>query len=72
MKIFVTAAVVVFLAGSTALATASSDDGATLIARAILPSDAYQSGPPSGAAITADNGVTPPFQGQPIPGFPPC
>ena len=40
-----------------------------LLARAILPSDAYQPGPPSGAAITPDNGVTPPFPGQPIPGF---
>lgn len=41
----------------------------TLLARAILPSDAYQPGPPSGAFITGDNGVTPPFPGQPIPGF---
>jgi hypothetical protein len=40
-----------------------------LVARAILPSDAYQPGPPSGAFITGDNGVTPPFPGQPIPGF---
>ena len=44
-------------------------DGATLLARAILPSDAYQPGPPSGAFIGGDNGVTPPFPGQPIPGF---
>src|ERR687891_2790904 len=41
----------------------------TLLARAILPSDAYQPGPPSGAFISPDNGVTPPFPGQPIPGF---
>jgi hypothetical protein len=41
----------------------------TLVARAILPSDAYQPGPPSGAFIAPDNGVTPPFPGQPIPGF---
>jgi glycerophosphoryl diester phosphodiesterase len=40
-----------------------------LVARAILPSDAYQPGPPSGAAVNPDNGVTPPFPGQPIPGF---
>ena len=40
-----------------------------LLARAILPSDAYQSGPPSGAAVAPNNGVTPPFPGQPIPGF---
>jgi glycerophosphoryl diester phosphodiesterase len=41
----------------------------TLLARAILPSDAYQPGPASGAAVSPDNGVTPPFPGQPIPGF---
>jgi hypothetical protein len=42
---------------------------ARLLARAILPSDAYQPGPPSGAFIGPNNGVTPPFPGQPIPGF---
>jgi glycerophosphoryl diester phosphodiesterase len=42
---------------------------AQLLARAILPSDAYQPGPPSGALVNPDNGVTPPFPGQPIPGF---
>ena len=41
----------------------------TLLARAILPSDAYQPGPQSGAAVDPNNGVTPPFPGQPIPGF---
>jgi len=41
----------------------------TLEARAILPADAYQPGPPSGAFISPHNGVTPPFPGQPIPGF---
>jgi len=40
-----------------------------LLGRAILPADAYQPGPPSGAAVAPDNGVTPPFPGQPIPGF---
>lgn len=40
-----------------------------LLARAILPSDAYQPGPPSGAQVAPANGVTPPFPGQPIPGF---
>ena len=48
---------------------AADDRPATLLGRAILPSDAYQPGPPSGAFITGDNGVTPPFPGQPIPGF---
>lgn len=42
---------------------------ATLLGRAILASDAYQPGPPSGAAVEPTNGVTPPFPGQPIPGF---
>jgi glycerophosphoryl diester phosphodiesterase len=40
-----------------------------LVARAILPSDAYQPGPPSGSMVAPNNGVTPPFPGQPIPGF---
>ena len=40
-----------------------------LVGRAIIPSNLYQPGPPSGAFITADNGVTVPFPGQPIPGF---
>jgi len=41
----------------------------TLLARAILPADAFQPGPPSGASVIADNGVAPPFPAQPIPGF---
>jgi hypothetical protein len=41
----------------------------TLLARAILPANAYQAGPPSGALATPDNGAVPPFPGQPIPGF---
>ncbi len=59
----------------SAAATSAQDRGITvqerpvLLARAILPADAYQPGPPSGAFIGADNGVTPPFRGQPIPGF---
>jgi hypothetical protein len=52
-----------------ALAAAAGRTEPTLEGRAILPADAYQPGPPSGAFITADNGVTPPFPGQPIPGF---
>jgi hypothetical protein len=51
------------------LAGATSDKEPTLLGRAILPADAYQPGPPSGAFITGDNGVTPPFPSQPIPGF---
>jgi glycerophosphoryl diester phosphodiesterase len=51
------------------LASAAADREPTLLARAILPADAYQPGPPSGNFITGDNGVTTPFPGQPIPGF---
>jgi glycerophosphoryl diester phosphodiesterase len=48
---------------------ASGNTEPTLIARAIIPADAYQPGPPSGAAVAPVNGVTPPFPSQPIPGF---
>ena len=63
------AAAALAVAALAAPATAADDKPATLLGRAILPSDAYQPGPPSGAFITGDNGVTPPFPGQPIPGF---
>jgi glycerophosphoryl diester phosphodiesterase len=52
-----------------AASAAAADKEPTLVGRAILPSDAYQPGPPSGAFITADNGVTVPFPSQPVPGF---
>lgn len=64
--VFAAALAVAMLA---APAIAATDRQPTLLGRAILPSDAYQPGPPSGAFITGDNGVTPPFPGQPIPGF---
>jgi hypothetical protein len=60
------------VAAFTSLATAEDGREPTLLARAILPSDAYQPGPTSGTAILPNNGVTPPFlapNGQPIPGF---
>ncbi|MEJ3744453.1 esterase-like activity of phytase family protein [Actinomycetes bacterium KLBMP 9797] len=43
----------------------------TLEARALLSATAYQPGPVSGTQLapTPVNGVTPPFPGQPIPGF---
>lgn len=43
----------------------------TLAARATLPATLYLPGPTSGTALgtTPINGVTPPFAGQPIPGF---
>jgi hypothetical protein len=70
MKVVATAvAAAACLAVFAALAVASDASGPTLLARAILPSDAYQPGPPSGAAVAPNNGVTPPFPGQPIPGF---
>jgi glycerophosphoryl diester phosphodiesterase len=57
------------VAAFAALGTAADDREPTLLGRAILPSDAYQPGPPSGALIPPDNGVTVPFPSQPIPGF---
>ena len=54
----------------TAVAPADDDGEPTLLGRAIYSATAYQPGPPSGAFIGAgDNGVVPPFPGQPIPGF---
>jgi glycerophosphoryl diester phosphodiesterase len=50
-------------------ARAPAERATTLIGRAILPANAYQPGPPSGAFIAPDNGVTPPFPSQPLPGF---
>jgi glycerophosphoryl diester phosphodiesterase len=46
-------------------------DAPTLVARATLPATLYLPGGPSGSALgtTPVNGVTPPFPGQPIPGF---
>jgi len=70
MKILAIAAVAVTsIAVFAALAGAKDAAEPTLLARAILPSDAYQPGPPSGSAVAPNNGVTPPFPGQPIPGF---
>src|SRR5215471_18289235 len=54
---------------STSSVQNNGQESPTLLGRAFIPSDAYQPGPPSGAFITADNGVTVPFPSQPIPGF---
>jgi hypothetical protein len=62
-------AAIVAVTALAATAVAADNKEPTLLARAILPSDAYQPGPPSGAFITADNGVTVPFPSQPVPGF---
>ena len=62
--------ILLLVAAGPASAGGPSSKEPTLLGRAILPSDAYQPGPPSGALVNPDNGVTPPFPGQPIPGFP--
>ncbi|WP_043427750.1 hypothetical protein [Cystobacter fuscus] len=45
-----------------ACSTTPNENGAvkepTLISRAILPAELYQSGQPSGSLVTPDNGVT--------------
>lgn len=70
MRIVITAVIAAgFVAAFAALAAAREGGEPTLLGRAILPADAYQPGPPSGAAVAPNNGVTPPFPGQPIPGF---
>lgn len=62
-------------AGSSTAAPATPSAAAvatpTLISRSTIPATQYVPGPPSGAALgtTPINGVTPPFPGQPIPGF---
>ncbi|KQS68876.1 esterase-like activity of phytase family protein [Modestobacter sp. Leaf380] len=50
-------------------AAAAPDRPVTLESRALLPATEYQPGPPSGAATTPANGVSPPYPGQPVPGF---
>src|ERR671915_1825982 len=62
-------AVALAVGAFAAFAAAADGREPTLLGRAILPADAYQPGPPSGAFVAPDNGVTPPFPGQPIPGF---
>ena len=66
---FALGAALLAVAASSTFARAADDGEPTLLARAILPADAYQPGPPSGAFITPDNGVTTPFPSQPVPGF---
>ena len=52
--------------GPAALAAAPDS---RLIGYAALPAETFAEGPPSGSAITAANGVTPPFASQPVQGF---
>ena len=60
-------------ADKTASADKNNDNGdggaPVLLARALYNANLYQPGPISGTFITGDNGITPPFNGQPIPGF---
>lgn len=55
----------------TAAAASPAVTTPTLTARSTLPATLFLPGPTSGAALgtTPINGVTPPFAGQPIPGF---
>ena len=70
MKTLVAASAALFsLVFFAAVAPADDDSEPTLLGRAILSATAYQPGPPSGNFITGDNGIVPPFPGQPIPGF---
>ena len=70
MKTLVAASAAVFsLVFFAAVAPADDTGEPTLLGRAILSATAYQPGPPSGNFITGDNGIVPPFPGQPIPGF---
>jgi hypothetical protein len=62
------------LALSLMVATSASlahepDDGFTLSGWAEIPSTFRYPGPISGQFAGPANGVTPPYQGQPIPGF---
>jgi hypothetical protein len=68
-RLLVTAALVsvgTVTLGPAALAAAPDS---RLIGYASLPAATFAEGPPSGSAITAANGVTPPFASQPVQGF---
>ncbi len=58
---------------TSVVATAGHDRSAVqhaeLTGRAVLPALTFGEQEPSGAAITAANGVTPPFDAQPVQGF---
>lgn len=57
------------LVGLAAAAAYASDDIVRLSGWAEIPSTYRQPGPTSGQFTTPNNGVTPPYDGQPIPGF---
>jgi hypothetical protein len=64
-------AVALVLTSAVPASAHGRDAAVTLRARAILPALAFQPGPVSGTQLAPAtvNGVTPPFAGQPIPGF---
>ena len=66
-----TALATVALAATPSAAHSPRYEDVTLLGRAAIPATDYQPGPVSGNALdkTTVNGVTPPFDGQPIPGF---
>jgi hypothetical protein len=66
MRRIILLAACVIIAAST---TFASDDLFRLSGWAEIPSTYRQPGPVSGQFTTPNNGVTPPYQGQPIPGF---
>lgn len=69
MRRVLSAALVVALTIAAASAVASSADTFRLSGWAEIPSTYRHPGPTSGQFAGPANGVTPPYQGQPIPGF---
>src|SRR5690349_544941 len=70
-RIAAAAALAAVAAAAPSTAAAARVVAPTLTARSTLPATLFLPGPTSGAALgtTPVNGVTPPFAGQPIPGF---
>ncbi|GAA3386521.1 esterase-like activity of phytase family protein [Cryptosporangium minutisporangium] len=66
-----TALATVMLSATPSAAYSSKYSEVTLLGRSGISATDYQPGPVSGTALdkTTVNGVTPPFDGQPIPGF---
>jgi glycerophosphoryl diester phosphodiesterase len=57
------------LALPVSAAASPTSSTATLIGRTVLPARTFAPGPPSGARISAANGVSVPFASQPVQGF---
>ncbi|HLL65480.1 MAG TPA: esterase-like activity of phytase family protein [Micromonosporaceae bacterium] len=71
LAMLVVGAVTAVVPGAAPAAAHGGDRTVTLRARALLSATAYQPGPVSGTQLdpVPVNGITPPFPGQPIPGF---